>query len=251
MTEKAKKWSPETVATLTSIVGNESPVSGETVAKAAEALEVSARSVAAKLRQMDIEVASMAVAKVAAFSPEQTDALNTFVAENDGQLTYKEISEQFDGGSFTAKQVQGKILALELTGMVKPAVKVEAARAYTADEESVFVKMANAGKFIEEIAVTLGKSIASIRGKALSLTRSGSITKIPTQKESHAANGVDAVEELGGAISTMTVAAIAAATDKTERGIKTLLTRRAIKVADYDGAAKAAKAAAKVATVAA
>jgi hypothetical protein len=40
----------------------------------------------------------------------------------------------------------------------------------------------------------------------------------------------------------MTVAEIAAAVEKTERGIRTLLTRRGIKVADYDGQAKRAKA---------
>jgi hypothetical protein len=40
----------------------------------------------------------------------------------------------------------------------------------------------------------------------------------------------------------MTVAEIATAIDKTERGLKTLLTRRGIKVADYDGAAKRDKA---------
>jgi hypothetical protein len=52
---------------------------------------------------------------------------------------------------------------------------------------------------------------------------------------------------LGAAIATMTVAEIAAAVDKTERGLRTLLTRRGIKVADYDGAAKKAKAEAKAA----
>jgi hypothetical protein len=43
----------------------------------------------------------------------------------------------------------------------------------------------------------------------------------------------------------MTVAEIAAATEKTERGVRTLLTRRGLKVSDYDGAAKKAKAAAR------
>jgi hypothetical protein len=45
----------------------------------------------------------------------------------------------------------------------------------------------------------------------------------------------------------MTVAEIAKAADKTERGLKTLLTRRGIDCADYKGAAKRAKAEAKVA----
>jgi hypothetical protein len=48
----------------------------------------------------------------------------------------------------------------------------------------------------------------------------------------------------------MSVAEIAAATDKTERGIKTLLTRRGLTVADYDGAAKKAKAESKTAVAA-
>jgi predicted transcriptional regulator len=104
--------------------------------------------------------------------------------------------------------------------------------------------MVQKGKFIEEIATTLGKTIASVRGKALSLTRNGQIDKIPAQKESHATTAVDAVAGLAN-ISGMTVAEIAVAVDKTERGIKTLLTRRGIKVADYDGQAKKAKAEAK------
>ena len=248
MTEsKAKKWSDETVAQLLSIVGSTSPVSVESVEQAATALGVTERSVASKLRQLDREVASMAKEKVSAFTTEQGDALGKFVAANAGTLTYKDIAEQFESGTFSAKQIQGKLLAMELTGSVKAAEKVEAARIYTAEEEDVFVKMSQAGKFIEEIAVTLGKSIASVRGKAFSLTRKGQIDKIPTQKDSHAKNVTDPVTDLGAAIATMTVAEIALAVDKTERGLKTLLTRRGIKVADYDGEAKKAKAEAKAA----
>ena len=245
MTEKAKKWSEQAVATLISTVGGESPVSVTTVEKAAEALGVTVRSVASKLRQLDHEVASMATVKAPAFTAEQGAALANFVSSNAGQLTYKEIAEKFSDGAFSAKQVQGKLLALELTGSVKPAEKVEVARTYTEAEEAKFVKMAKAGSFIEEIADALGKSVPSVRGKALSLSRSGEIDKIPAQKESHAKNVVDAVAALGEKIKTMTVAEIATAVDKTERGLKTLLTRRGITVADYDGAAKKAKAEAK------
>lgn len=243
---KSKKWTDEAVATLLSTVGDASPVSAASVEAAAQALGVSSRSVASKLRQLDREVASMAAVKVAAFTPEQGEALAEFVNSNAGQYTYKEIADKFPGG-FSAKQIQGKLLALELTGSVKPAEKVEAARTYTEAEEATFVKMAQAGKFIEEIAVALGKEIPSVRGKALSLTRKGQIDKIPAQKDSHAKNVVDPVAALGASIATMTVAEIAKAVDKTERGLKTLLTRRGIKVADYDGAAKKAKAEAKAA----
>ncbi len=244
MSDTNKKWNDEVVGKLKALVGGESPVSAATVAAAAVALDVSERSVASKLRTLDYTVESMAKEKVATFTPEQGAALAAFVNANANALTYKEIAEQFAGG-FSAKQVQGKLLALELTSLVKPTEKVEVARTYTEAEEATFVSMAKAGKFIEEIAVTLGKEIPSVRGKALSLHRAGLIDQIPKQKESHAKDVVDAVSALGAAINSMTVAAIAAAVDKTERGVRTLLTRRGIKVADYDGAAKKAKSEAK------
>lgn len=243
MTEATnKKWSDEKVATLTTGVGNESPVSPATVEKLAETLGVTVRSVAAKLRQLGVEVASMAKEKVSAFSAEESSQLDAFVVANEGQLTYKEIAEQFAEGKFTAKQIQGKLLAMELTSLVKPTEKVEVARTYTEAEEAQFLKMAKSGAFIEEIAAALGKSVPSVRGKALSLTRSGELDKIPTQKESHAKENADPIEALGEGLVKMTVAEIAKATDKTERGIRTALTRRGIKVADYDGAGKRAKA---------
>ena len=244
MSDTNKKWNDERVAKLMSLVGDENPVSAETVEAAAAALEVSVRSVASKLRQLDVEVESLAKEKVPTFSEDQTAELSDFVQANEGKFTYKEIAEQFPG-EFSPKQIQGKLLALELTGYVKPTEKVEVARTYSATEEATFVEMAKSGKFIEEIATALNKTVPSVRGKALSLTRSGQIDKIPAQKESHAKNVVDAVEALGAAIGGMTVAAIAAAVDKTERGVRTLLTRRGIKVADYDGQAKRAKAEAK------
>lgn len=244
---KAKKWDDAAVATLLETVGSESPVSVASVEAAAQALGVTVRSVASKLRSLDREVASMAKVNTPAFTADEGAELASFVNANAGKMTYKDIAEQFAGGKFNAKQVQGKILALELTGSVKAAEKVEVARTYTEGEESVFVKMAQSGKFIEEIAVTLGKEINSVRGKALSLVRKGQIDKIPAQKDSHAKNTVDPVESLGSKIATMTVAEIAAAVDKTERGIKTLLTRRGINVADYAGATKKEKAEAKAA----
>lgn len=244
--KKAKNWSDEVVAQLLSIVGTVSPVTTELVEKASNELDRSVRSVSSKLRQLDLDVVSMAKERVNAFTPEQSAELTAFVNANVGQFTYREIADQFPG-EFSAKQIQGKLLALELTSSVKPADKVEVARTYSDAEEATFIKMANAGKYIEEIAVALGKSIPSVRGKALSLTRKEQIAKIPAQKDSHAKNVVDAVTALGAAIATMTVAEIAKAVDKTERGIKTLLTRRGVDVADYAGAAKKAKAEAKAA----
>lgn len=54
---------------------------------------------------------------------------------------------------------------------------------------------------------------------------------------------VDPLDALGD-VSTLTVAQIAEKIGKTERGIKTMLTRRGVKASDYDGAAKKEKAAA-------
>jgi predicted transcriptional regulator len=248
MTEKAtKKWSDENVDQLISIVGQHGTVSVDAVEQAAEALGYTTRSVASKLRQLDREVASLAKEKTSAFTAEEGADLQDFVEANAGAMTYKEIAEEFMNGKFSAKQIQGKLLALELTGSVKPAEKVEVARTYTEAEENTFVRMAEAGSFIEEIAAKLNKTVASVRGKALSLTRKGQISKIPAQKQSHAKETVDPVTALGTSIHTMTVAEIAQAVDKTERGLRTLLTRRGIKVADYDGAAKKAKAEAKAA----
>jgi hypothetical protein len=189
----------------------------------------------------------MAKEKVSAFTENEGNALANFVNSNANVFTYKQIAEKFADGKFTAKQIQGKLLALEMTGSVKAAEKVEVARSYTEAEENKFVQMAERGSFIEDIAQALGKTVASVRGKALSLTRKGQIAKIPVQRESHAKDQVDPIVALGERISTMTVAEIAAKVDKTERGLRTLLTRRGINVADYKGADKKAKAEAKLA----
>lgn len=246
-TNTNKKWTDEAVAQLLQIVGQESPVSVAKVEEAAASLDTSTRSISAKLRQLDREVASMAKEKVSAFSEQEGADLTAFVQANAGNLTYKEIAENFASGKFNPKQIQGKLLALELTGSVKPAEKVEVARTYSDAEEATFIKMAQSGAFIEDIAAALNKTPASVRGKALSLTRKELIAKIPAQRESHAKNDVDPVTALGDAIATMTVAEIATAVNKTERGLRTLLTRRGINVADYRGAEKKAKAEAKAA----
>lgn len=245
MTNTNKKWSDEAIAKLLEVVGSESPVSPSTVEAAAQAIGVTTRSVAAKLRQMDHTVASMAKEKVSAFTEAEGAELAAFVQANAGTLTYKQIAENFAGGKFNAKQIQGKLLALELTASVKPADKVEVARTYSDAEEATFIKMAQSGAFIEDIAAALNKPTASVRGKALSLTRKELIAKIPAQRESHAKNDVDPVTALGDAIATMTVAEIATAVNKTERGLRTLLTRRGINVADYKGHDKKMKAEAK------
>jgi len=236
------KWTDERTAQLKDFVGSERPVSQITVAEAADQLETSPRSVSSKLRKEDIEVELASARATRAFSEDQENTLQSFVTDNSGQYTYAQISEHFEGGTFSPKSIQGKILSMELTGHVKPAPKVETQRTYSVDEETTFIKMVNEGKYIEEIADALGRTVQSVRGKSLSLLRSEEITAFPEQKVKKGANKEDALADLGD-VSAMTVEEIATAIDKTPRGVKTMLTRRGITAADYDGAAKKSKAA--------
>ena len=237
------KWTDERTAELTAFVGGESPVSQATVASAAENLDTSTRSVSSKLRKMGYEVELASASSSRAFSDAQEATLASFVTDNSGQYTYAQIAEHFEGGSFSPKSIQGKILSMELTEHVKPAPKPESVKTYTDAEESTFVDMVNGGSFVEEIAEALGKTVNSVRGKALSLLRAEAISAIPKQKETKGASKADPLADLGD-VASMTVEQIADAIGKTARGVKTMLTRRGLVAADYDGAAKKEKASA-------
>lgn len=231
------KWTDERTQSLTDFVGGESPISQATVAEAADHLGTSPRSVSSKLRKMgyDVELASSVSTKT--FSDEEEATLQAFVEGNTGQYTYAEIADAFADGAYSAKSIQGKILSMELTGHVKPTEKPASVRTYNPDEEATFLQMVADGAFVEDIADALNRPINSIRGKALSFLRTGEINAIPKQRESNAASKVDALSELGD-ISGMTVTEIADEIGKTERGVKTMLTRRGLTAADYDGAAR-------------
>ena len=234
------KWTEDRTRILTAMVENMDTITQDTVASASVELSTTTRSISSKLRKMGYDVELAASAHKKAFTDEQADTLSSFVTENSGEYTYADIAAAYEGGAFTAKQVQGKILSMELTSHVKPAEKVEIARTYSISEEATFLDLVSKEAFVEEIAEALGKSINSVRGKALSFLRSGEITSIPKQKESRAKANVDALSELGD-ISAMTVEQIAESIDKTVRGVKTMLTRRGITCANHDGAKKAAK----------
>lgn len=235
------KWTDERTAALTEFVGGESPVSYNTVVEAADQLDTSPRSVASKLRKMGHEVESSTSVTTRAFSDAQESTLRSFVTDNSGQYTYGQIAEAFENGEFSSKQIQGKLLSMQLTEHVKPTPKAETVRTFSEAEEDQFVSMASAGSYLEDIADALGRSVNQIRGKALSLLRQGSIDAIPAQRESKATGRVDPLE--GVDVAAMTVEEIAEQIGKTARGVKTMLTRRGLTASNYDGAAKAAKAA--------
>ena len=96
---------------------------------------------------------------------------------------------------------------------------------------------------LQAIAAELDRSVNSVRGKALSLLRSGDIDAIPRQETTKGASKEDPLAELTD-IATMGVEDIAEAIGKTARGVKTMLTRRGLSAADYDGASKKEKASA-------
>ena len=235
------KWTDERTQQLVDFVGNTSPISQAMVADAATDLETSTRSVSSKLRKMghDVELASSVSNRT--FSEDQEATLSNFVSDNSGAYTYADIASSFEDGQFSAKSIQGKILSMELTGHVKPAEKPEAVRTYSPEEEATFTTMVNGGSFVEEIAEALGKSVNSIRGKALSLLRSGDINAIPKQKETKGSSKADPLADISD-IDTMSVEDIADNIGKTVRGVKTMLTRRGLTCADYDGAARKEKA---------
>jgi transposase len=131
---------------------------------------------------------------------------------------------------------------MELTAHVKPAPKVESTKTYSEAEEETFISMVQNGASVEALAEAMGRSVNSVRGKALSLLRSGEIDAIPRQENTKGSAKSDPLAELGD-IAAMTVEQIAEAIGKTARGVKTMLTRRGLSASDYDGAAKAAKAA--------
>ena len=125
------KWTDERTEALTSFVGGESPVSQATVADAADQLDTSTRSISSKLRKMGYEVELASAASGKSFTESQEATLRAFVTDNSGQYTYAQIAEHFEGGSFSPKSIQGKILSMELTDHVKPAPKVESCLLYT------------------------------------------------------------------------------------------------------------------------
>ena len=182
----------------------------------------------------DVELASANASK--SFSDEQEATLSNFVTDNSGVYTYAEIASNFEGGAFSAKSIQGKILSMQLTEHVKPAPKVETVKTYSEDEESQFISMVNDGAFIEDIAEGLGRSVNSIRGKALSLLRAGEINAIPKQEHTKGSSKADPLADVE--INDMTVEEIADEIGKTVRGVKTMLTRRGLQCADYNGAAR-------------
>jgi len=229
-------WTEEKEAVLTAGVSD--PVSQEVVAQKAEELDRSPRSISAKLRKLGFEVEKVGDRKKT-FSEDETEDLAEFVADNSGEYTYAEIAENFLDGRFSSRQIQGKILSMELTGDVKPTPEPVSTKSYSDDEEETIVRLVDAGAKLEDIADALDRPLNSVRGKCLSMSKTHGI-EIPEQRESHAKVKVDPFEAIDN-IEDLTVKQIAETVEKSPRGVKVMLTHRGIKVQDWDGAARKEK----------
>jgi hypothetical protein len=243
------KWDDERTEQLKSIVGTTSPVTADLVSEAANELDTNTRSVSAKLRNLGYEVESMAQVRGKTYTASEEAEIKSFLEANPNKFTYAEIAASVLGGSKTAKEIQGKILSMELFSLVKPTPKPEVEHKYTEAEEAKLVSLLGTNEFIEDIAAAMGREVNSVRGKILSLSRTNPDISIPKQRESKAKDKVDALEALGD-ITDMTVEDIAEAIEKSERGVKTMLTRRGLTCKNYDGARKKERNAEKAAAAA-
>jgi len=231
------KWTEEATAQLTAAVADiDGDISNETVEAIAAELGTSDRSVAAKLRSLDYSVA-LKSAKPATFSAEDTDNLRSFIEANEGKFNVHTLSEAFLGGKYTSKQLQGKLLAMELSHYLAHTPKKEVVGKYSPEQEAQIVALVAAGSCIEDIATALEADVKSIRGKLLSMLRKEVITSIPKSKNPPKDTKVDLFS--GVDVANLTVAEIAEQIGKTERGVKAMLTRRAVNAKDYTAKVKA------------
>ena len=201
-----------------------SGVTEEIIESLCEEFEFPRRSVTAKLRKLGYDVPKKP-GQAPVFSPEETVALANFLETHNGNLTAEEIASSFMEGKFTARQINGKALSLELTGSIKPAEKKVTPKSYTEDEEAKIASMVESGAYLEDIAEAVGKTPNSVRGKLLSMGLKAE-QKVKKTTKSDPYEGIEDMLD-------QTVEEIATHFDKTVRGVKTVLTRRNLSCADY------------------
>lgn len=206
-------------------------VTEEKIAALVTEFDFNRRSVAAKLRSLDLEVPSKVEAPK--FTADETEAFKAYVTSNSGNLNAEEISKGFLNGKFSSRQIMGKALAEELTTHIKKTEKTAKPKTYTEAEENKIRSLVEAGKFLEEVAEALGKPVNSMRGKLLSMD-----LKAP-QKNKKAAVVGGSYPDLDKIAPTMTVEELVAHYEKTKpgttvRGVKTALSRRNVAAKNYE-----------------
>ncbi len=133
------KWTEELTSTLRNLAGDETEeVSRETVANIAEELDLSSRSVSSKLRKEGY-VVEKAGAAPSSFTEEETEALRDLLEANPEVFTYAELADQI-GSDHSARAVQGKVLSMEMTALVRATPPKAVEKSFT-DEQADFKKV--------------------------------------------------------------------------------------------------------------
>jgi hypothetical protein len=224
-------YTDEMVARMEEVAGQ--GLTEESIQGLMDEFEFPRRSVTAKLRKLGFDVPKKPGA-APIFSADETAALADYLENNSGVFTAEEIAAHFSsewGRDVNARQVNGKALSMELTSAIKPADKKVTPRSYTEEQEATIASMVEAGNFLEEIADAMGRPVNSVRGKLLSMG-----LKAPQRdKKNTKTDAYAGIEDM----LDQTVEEIAAAFDKTVRGVKTVLTRRNLACADYTPKAQA------------
>ena len=135
------EYTEDMVARMHDVAG--AGVTEESIEGLMEEFDFPRRSVTAKLRKLGYDVPKKPGA-APVFSADETDALASFLESNSGNMTAEEIAADFMGGKFTARQINGKALSLEMTSHVKPAEKKITPRTYSDEEEAKITSMVEA-----------------------------------------------------------------------------------------------------------
>jgi hypothetical protein len=216
------EYTDEMVTRMNDICG--SGVTEDIIESLCDEFEFPRRSVTAKLRKLGYDVPKKPGA-APVFTAEETDGLAAYLEANSGNQTAEEIAAGFADGKFTARQINGKALSLEMTSHIKPAEKKVTPKTYSAEEEEKIASMVEDNAFLEDIAEAVGKTANSVRGKLLSM----GLKAEQKNKKGTKADPYEGIEDM----LEMTVEQIAEHFDKTVRGVKTVLTRRSLSAADY------------------
>ena len=217
-------YTEEMVARIEEVFGS-GDVTEEDIQSLVDEFEFPRRSVTAKARKLGYDVPRKPAASPV-FDADETDELKDFLENNSGKFTAEEIAATFMDGKFNSRQINGKALSLEMTDHIKPAEKKVTPKTFTEDQESTIRSMVDDGAYIEDIAKAVDKTVASVRGKLLSMN-----LKAPQRdKKATRSDPYDGIEDM----TDKTVSELAEHFGKTERGVKTVLTRRKLACADYE-----------------
>lgn len=166
-------WTEELTEKLKERVKDETkPVPYDVCEKIGEEFNVSARSVTGKLRNLGIEYEKKGAQEKAKSYSEEDEKLIARMAEKGKYI--EEIAEKLGR---EVKSIRGKLLSMKITGVKTRDKAQPKAKTYTEAEENKIEKLAGEGKYIEDIAEALGRTVPQIRGKLLSMKITGVQTK--------------------------------------------------------------------------